>query len=590
MTAARSRFQTILHYITTDKKVKTACAALLIVMSAVALWSFISTPFTGDIKVFFAAANQVKYQSSSGILAVFSSWELKGIANRLLIYGIYLLADWLVGYDNKIAFEYAANAIYAVFLLLILFAAAYFLPAEKRTKRAAFFLSFFSFFTVNALISQQAEMTCVALCLLITSLLLCGKKPALILSGFLGALLFFFKSIFILLYGCSLLCALVFDFYSGRHSGRARQYLLSAASMLLFEAVLCGAVLLVYPQEFRDMLNASNFQSTLLSEGSNVSLRAMVDSLSAGFVTSIVMIPTLFLGIIAAVRVLIATIQEKQYAVFLTLVFLWVIPLDIIVVANNYFAYHYFLLILPSIASLLLLLKTQRTSYPFLLACAGAAFFFTLLCRMLKDGLHQFPLINNSTVLLVALHLFGVAVIVSLLKSSKAVQKGLLACVLTVCLFFWMNYSSVIAPYHRNIVAIEKAAADINRAALPADFGEERVLYLDSGLIAFYADAPSYSRYFFNLPMQRYQNGDDWDCQKSEHELLLGYTGKYIVYSDWFHLEKYPDLKEKLENEYVKLENSNLLAYSPAWDLFSLAETPTRSTVSDEIYILVRKE
>ena len=169
-----------------------------------------------------------------------------------------------------------AKALYAVFIILVLYFSSYLLPAERQVKRSAFFVLFFSFFTVNSLIQLQAEMTSAALCFLCASLILCGKKPALILSGFTGALLFFFKSIFILLYISAVFCAFIYNFYFGR-CANAKRYLISAASMLIFETVFLTAVFLIYPQEFKDMSYASNFQSTLLSEGLDVSLNLIAD-------------------------------------------------------------------------------------------------------------------------------------------------------------------------------------------------------------------------------------------------------------------------------------------------------------------------
>ena len=54
-------------------------------------------------------------------------------------------------------------------------------------------------------------------------------------------------------------------------------------------------------------------------------------------------------------------------------------------------------------------------------------------------------------------------------------------------------------------------------------------------------------------------------------------------------LNKYPELKAKLENEYTPLENGELYGYSPSWDVFTLNPVPTGDAGDDYIHILVRK-
>ena len=570
-----------------NRKLAACCWALLACMGAVALYSFIAAPFTGDIKVFFAAANQVQYQPSSGLLAVLDAWELKGIANRLLMYLIYLPADWIAGFEHKVAFEFTAKAFYSLFILLLLALSAYLLPLSGKQRCVAFFVAFLSVFTVTSIIQLQAEMTGVVLCLLSAACILHRKSWSLVWSGLVGSLLFFFKSVFILLFISAILCAILFDLAAKRRI-RPKNYGIPILSLIAFELVFAALLALIYPQEFRDMGYASNYQSTLLSAGSSVSLREMADRFCTEFITSAVNIPFLTLGVLAAVGTLVKMLKGRQWAAFASLVLLWILSMDIIIVSNTYFPYHYFLLMLPGIVSILLFSLEIRQCSPGILLCAGVAFAATLFCRLMLDGLEQFGIINRSTVLLVLLHLILLAVLIGAAGRNPALKKALGALTLTVSLFFWMNYASFIAPYFRNITAIERESVAINSQAFPEDFADEPVLFLDCGYAAFYADAPSYSRYFFNLPMQRWQPGDDWACQEEEYEKLMRYTGKYIVYSDWFGIDKYPELKAKLENEYTVLENGELFNDNLSWDVFNLSAIPQNARNSGT-YLLVRR-
>ncbi len=570
---------------TQNKYVDRLCKALLICMAAVAWYSFVTTPFTADIKVFFAAADQVQYQSSSGIMAVFEAWELKGIGNRLLMYGIYLVADAVVGFENKIAFTYAAKLLYSVLIMLFLFLSTHLLPIEKKQKPTVLYILFLCFFSVNSLIQLQAEMTCVALCFLSAACLLHGKRFCRILSGFIGACLFFFKSIFVLLFLSVILCAVLYDGYAKRRRG-AGPYVTALVSMLIFEILFLLLVYWAYPQEFRDMGYAADYQSTLLSAGSAVQLHTIADNFFAGLLTSTVMLPFLLVGILTGCAVLADMLREKNLSAALCLVGLWVLSLDIIVVSNTYFPYHYFLLMLPGAVCTLLFFAKRKCRAAYVLFCAGAAFCGTAVCWALKKGLQQFSVINHSTVLLVGWHLFVFFAAVYAVRRFRGAQTCLLALLLTVTLFFWMNYSSFVAPYYRNICAAERQATTVNSEAVPQDIGDDKVLYLDAGVGAFYMGAPSYSRYFFNLPMQRFKAGDTWVCQQEQYALLMQYTGKYIVYSDWFGIEKYPQLQQKLETEYERIDGKDLLLYTPSWDVFSLTDV---QAMKPGAYILIRK-
>ena len=71
----------------------------------------------------------------------------------------------------------------------------------------------------------------------------------------------------------------------------------------------------------------------------------------------------------------------------------------------------------------------------------------------------------------------------------------------------------------------------------------------------------------------------------------MQYDGKYIVYSGWFGIDKYPQLKDKIDTEYERLENSGLFLYSPDWNVFSLSGPPDAKSVhsGSGTCILVRK-
>ncbi|MBQ8605434.1 MAG: hypothetical protein IJ408_01745 [Clostridia bacterium] len=552
-----------------------------------AIYSFVKTPFTGDIKVFMAAANQVKYQEGDILHAIFEAWELKAIGSRLLMYIIYAISDMLVGFENKIAFEAVCKLVYALMLSGIFAGTAALLPFKTKNKFLAFAVMFFAFFASGTAVQMQVEMTCIAICLLAAACLIKGKVWSVVLSGFLCSTLFFFKSVFILLYVSIIL---IYALY--KRKADKKSLIISVLSTLGFSAFFFAGVYLIYPQEFADMAHASEYQATLLSEGASVSLQSILDRFFTNLVTGTVMAPVILFGIISTVFIIIKAIREKDTATWILLTALWAISIDIIVVSNTYFAYHYFLLVLPSLIAVLLYFKAFPETGVVSLAAAFISLCAVTLFNLLLGKDYEIAIFNVSTGLLVILHLIAAAVIVFTIAGSKKTH-GIFTCVsLTVCFFLWANFLTALAPYYKNIRALDANSVVMSQKNIPSDIGDGQVLFLDAGSAPFYIDAPSYSRYFFNLPLQRWNEGDEWEWKDTEYEKLLAFDGKYVVIDySWFKIDKYPELKAKLESEYVSLPSEDLRFYSPNWrwyDRIELSDYKGEDYITGA-HILVRK-
>lgn len=572
-----------------SKVVRYACYAIICIFSAFAIYSFITTPFTGDIHVFMAAANQVRYQKVDGLLAVFESWETRGIGNRLLMYTIYRLANATVGYENSIAFETVSKAFYALLITIIIALSTRFISNDRKAQIKIFFTTMISFFATFTAVQMQAEMTCVAIGIFVAACVIYNKKWSLILAGVAGALLLFFKSIFVLMFFVALFAAALYD---AKKEIKIKSYLTSVVSFFITEFFLVWAVKIIYPQEFKDMLAVSEFQETLFSLGSNVNPVSMLYRFTGYFIQSSIAIPVIFLGLICAIILIVHWAHERQGVQIALLIFCWIIPVDMILVSNKYFIYHYFCLVLPSIISVIMLMREIKFSR---LSVVVASSIILAICgtfawNFLKTK--NVDLVTFSTVVLVELHLLALAVIiiaVPRLKKFVPLYGGLL---LTVCMLYWTTYSSAISLKYENFRALNEVAVQISELAFPDDWSSEPVFLLDDGSSTFYKSAPSFTRYFFNLPMQRWTKGNDWYLQKQEYEKFKNYNGKYILYSSWFGLEKYPELIEKINNEYKRLPGSGMYYHSPSWNFFELLEIPdVQETLKNtDICILVRKD
>lgn len=403
----------------------------------------------------------------------------------------------------------------------------------------------------------------------------------------IGSLFMFTKSILVLIFFSVLCCvALV------KEKIDLKRTVITITSFCISEVALFFAVYLIYPKDIQEMKNAAEYQTTLLSGGSNVPLLTIVGNFINNYVQSCVAIPFLILGLVSSIYLFIAYAREKNIFKLSALIMAWVLPIDMIVISNCYFIYHYFTLVLPCIVSLYLYLAYKGDISPYIYySSAIIAILGVVVCWRLKEGTIQVSFINYSTVLIVLLHLIVIAFLVYSKMNNKRVIAIFELLALAVGVFFYGNYSSFVSPKSRNLIAMTKSSEKMMEN-FPDDFGEEPVLLLDSGTVTFYRDAKSYSEYYYNLPMQRWSEGKKWAVQESEYNKLMKYSGKYIVYMDWFRLEKYPELQNKIENEYIRLDGSGYWAYSATWNMFQLDEAPDAENVrnSEDTYILIRKD
>lgn len=112
---------------------------LLLIFSYTFL-SFVKSPYTGDIKVFMGVANQVQYKEGSLALRLFSSWDMKGIANRFLMYFIYSITNLVskVYNTDKLLFEYISKMIYSLFIIIPCVISAFIVKKKNKSGNYVF--------------------------------------------------------------------------------------------------------------------------------------------------------------------------------------------------------------------------------------------------------------------------------------------------------------------------------------------------------------------------------------------------------------------------------------------------------------------
>lgn len=500
---------------------------------------------------------------------------------------IYRIGDGIVGYENTIAFEAVSKAVYGIFISIILFWSSYLITDKWKQRMEILCISFLAFFATFTAIQMQAEMTCVALSILVTACVIHNKRWSFILAGMIGGGVFWFKSIFVLMFLVSLIGVLIYDDQKAIHG---KSYVIAGLSFLISEIILVFLIYTIYPQEFRDMSAASEYQSTLFSLGSNISFDTIFSSFTNYFNRSSIAAPFILVGFICAIVLIIYWVREHNSRQIALLLCCWLLPVDIIVVSNCYFLYHYFLLVLPSFISVLSFLRIQPIGKSAVAISMTLALLGTAVWWMLKKT--GIDLVNYSTILLVSTHLLILSIFAAVVPKMRKYASLWGILVLTVCMLYWTTYSSALSMKYRNLRRLNQRSVEISALAYPSDFSNAPVLFLDGGTASFYKSAPSYSRYFFNLPMQRWKQGDHWEIQKYEYEKIMNYKGKYIIYSSWFSLDKYPELQKKLNDEYEKLPGSGIYHHSPNWNFFEYETIPDiqNTLENSETYILLRKE
>ena len=146
--------------------------------------------------------------------------------------------------------------------------------------------------------------------------------------------------------------------------------------MVFSQLLLIVMVKMVYPQEFKDMSAAAEYQSTLFSAGSAKSLVSVLDNFTNMFNQSVIAIPFLLVAALCFIIVLIKFVKTQQWIKVSAFILCWLIPLDIIIVSNTYFIYHYFLLVFPGIISVFAFLEYINTEINSLIIFIGVCISF----------------------------------------------------------------------------------------------------------------------------------------------------------------------------------------------------------------------
>ena len=491
------------------------CLAAVTLLTAFVLAGFAVTPFTADLKVFLASAHQATYIDSNLIVGGYKVWELKGPFSRVFIYGIYKIAVLFADYGGY-SFEVCCKLLYAAFIFAVSFCTVNLLSEQDKKVRFIYIMLIAQgCMAVHTMCIMQAEMT-VSLLLMLSFALYANavktNKNAVIklfAAGILIGSAFFFKSVLILMSVSVVAAIIIYNVQNGYKLSFKRMMIVVAGSVFII-AVNCGVIMAINPQEFRDMLDASHFQNTLLTKGLSVdTLTYAVSKFISKIPEKIYLLPIVMAGAAAFICNLLKNLFKGRWLLIFGHMVLWVMPTVFIMLSNKYFAYHLMVYLCPAMMEIYYAVK----------------------------------------------------------------EKGLLGKIvvyaaITVSVGLYVGYMSVASHNVKEYIRADQDSFRIRDEMLvKTEFEKDaEMMYLDDGLGAYYLPNESYLRYYFPLPLQRLADSD-LECYVQTKREALEYEGKYIsVYESWFFRESNNDIKEKVEKEYEYI--ASYARYSPSQNIF----------------------
>lgn len=367
-----------------DKRhVAIVCIAIMYVMIATAMYSFMGVELTDDVKVFIGAGKQALTISPHGgfMTNVDEAWELKPLGNRLLYYSIVLVTTALeVPTDIWLKIAALSSLAIAAFALSI--------ETTRRLPEHApidvdivFAVVILSMLTLANLFFMQAEWWAVLFSFAVLWMLL-SRSPA--LMGFAGLLSI---GIISLKLSTLLLIPSIFAAYVLLEGGNAYRKMAISYGVGFSAGLLCAMGWLIYlPHAIQDMI--LSVQLAHAAKGVDISTFEGMNYLIFYVFDNIPNAPAVWLGIIALLIVIVfvlviwirqgAPVSECSIRTVSVLTVLWGFPLVSILIQKEFFSYHYMVLIFPAVITLVLLIGNIRAPTKVIFATSAISIVFLI--------------------------------------------------------------------------------------------------------------------------------------------------------------------------------------------------------------------
>lgn len=479
---------------TTDKYfTKNGIWFLLILISFIVS---VLTPFSSDVLVSLGAAFQADYFGNFP-KNVYLSWNLRGIGYKYFMYILIKCFGFINSYSHSI-FPYLVRIVYYSFFIFISYLSIRELrPFFKEIgvdSKLVFLVFTLSILTTSQHLSLQAEEIAVFLTLVMTAFTFSKKKLLNYLSGFILLLLLSLKAVTIVFGGFPFLLTILFF---SKYKEKAIRFIISNSVFLVLGVLF---YIFVIPNEISDILMAAKFQDSSRFKATTPLLAGYY------FFYAALYMPIIFMGLITAVLNLFSFYKNKQNLILLIL--FTIIPIFVVTLQHKWFSYHYSIFIPFSVISIFVFLYGRKK---------------------IKMNLK----INSIIILYFAAYLL-IQFLPYQIFPAKDKKFNFI--------YYTQEYykkRQEVGEYLHNNYSSKKYSA---------------VLYLTDGAVNYFYREKSYLRYFYPLPLQRAKDFPELKNETIYNETLkkvLNYNEDLIVLqSNWFLLEVYPELKEKIENNY----------------------------------------
>jgi hypothetical protein len=513
-------------------------------------------------KCFFAAANLA--EQNSGVLDKFASvWEMKPVFHRVHIYMFHKAARMFALFENKDVYESLIKLFYFLFqACLIFFSSVLSRRYLYKIKVSPFVYNVFALCLVGIMPATafEAEVMVFPYLLAAGSMLLYGSRitvflstiPFFIIAGMKGSTALLSIMIpLIYLYVCKPDKKIIISFLTG--------------------FVFFGSLVLIFfirnDLFFHEYLDSKRMLdiSTVKNEINKIIIyfKGMKRVFVLHSFYPLVLFPLLY--------VILFTALKKHYKMLKILLIIFTVCASISYIQGKPFPYYQLTLLTPILIVYL--------AFCYCLSFGDSIMpEFALLKRVVvMTALIVLPvliclLLGQSMFAVITVLCFDVLMLVLIVfrNSNLLYGKINILCVCVVILFsFTLNSKNgsllpqyINEPYLKKIITNH---AEKNKV-------QPTILYLTYGTAAYDAELFTSQRVFYPIPLKRYQRQ-----QKSETALKTGvyitaleeirsFNGNYVLCQKekpgWFDISKYPDIADKLKNEYnIIFENKKYIIY-----------------------------
>jgi len=523
--------------------------------------SFCTVHLTGDFECFIAWARSTHQNDVSGISSLSETWELKGVLLRAIYLALYNLSIFFAD-DVTLKFQFVFKLFGAVLLNALLALAVYLFPhkylGNKLNRKEWFFILGILLFSVHFASHLQAEFIAVIILILATSLYLRDGILMKIISGIIVGITFFLKSPIPIMGGSLMFISML---YTKRSFLKEFVNILPLGiSMVLTVSLGLSGLYLFSPQEIQDILDASVFQSTLLSNLSAVKFSLVKLFFAVGL--------NIWYNAGVGILLMLITFYLLRWRIDKTIFLLLmatVFPCIYIMLSNCYFVYHCYLLMYTALFTIwYFIAKDCKFRITGSVVVYYAAVF--IISLIINPWAYHIP---SSKLLLsiLTICLCGMMLI-------EKFRRNIYHITLVFLVFSYIvNGSSISASAIRSNMEYNQFLNEtkIQNASIGGSLGNECILYLDGGLGSFCLNNKSYLRYFYPLPIQRIdESGSEFVHTKTFVSVIKdinSFDKQYITLDyNWFFRYPHPDVENLLKEKYTNVQEVKLPTYS--WELF----------------------